>query len=99
MAKNTPLPRKYSPLETSGRKISDGKKYTPPSKNAHLLKLLAVNYNNEPLPIWVRTETLYYGDDALSSKPAQLISATRGRASQPKVLVMATDCSATCQQG
>ena len=30
---------------------------------------------------------------------AQLISATRGRASQPKVLAMATDCSATCQQG
>ena len=29
----------------------------------------------------------------------QLISATRGRASQPKVLAMATDCSATCQQG
>ena len=30
---------------------------------------------------------------------AQLISATRGCASQPKVLAMATDCSATCQQG
>ena len=30
---------------------------------------------------------------------AQLISATSGRASQPKVLAMATDCSATCQQG
>ena len=30
---------------------------------------------------------------------AQLISATRRHASQPKVLVMATDCSATCQQG
>ena len=30
---------------------------------------------------------------------AQLISATRGRASQPKVLGMVTDCSATCQQG
>ena len=30
---------------------------------------------------------------------AQLISATRGRASQAKVLAMATDCSATCQQG
>ena len=29
----------------------------------------------------------------------QLISATRGRASQPEVLAMATDCSATCQQG
>ena len=29
----------------------------------------------------------------------QLISATRGRASQPKVLAMVTDCSATCQQG
>ena len=27
------------------------------------------------------------------------LSATRGRASQPKVLDMATDCSATCQQG
>ena len=30
---------------------------------------------------------------------AQLTSATRGRASQPKVLAMATDCSVTCQQG
>ena len=30
---------------------------------------------------------------------AQIISATRGCASQPKVLAMATDCSATCQQG
>ena len=30
---------------------------------------------------------------------AQLISATRGRASQPKVSAMATDCSVTCQQG
>ena len=30
---------------------------------------------------------------------ARLISATRGRASQPKVLAMATDCSATCQLG
>ena len=30
---------------------------------------------------------------------AQLISATRGCASQPKVLAMATDCIATCQQG
>ena len=30
---------------------------------------------------------------------AQLISTTRGHTSQPKVLAMATDCSATCQQG
>ena len=30
---------------------------------------------------------------------AQLISATRGRTSKPKVLAMAKDCSATCQQG
>ena len=29
----------------------------------------------------------------------QLISATRGRASQPKVLAMTAECSATCQQG
>ena len=51
-----------------------------------------------------RPKTLYQGDGALSTKHvctirAQLISATRGRASQPKVLAMATDCSATCQQG
>ena len=50
---------------------------------------------------WVGTETLYQGDDALSTKPvrAQRISATRGRVSQPKVLAMATDCIAICQQG
>ena len=53
---------------------------------------------------WEQTETLYQGDDALSTKPvmhyqAQLISATRRHASQPKVLAMATDGSATCQEG
>ena len=59
------------------------------------------------IPLLLRangTRDLILGDDALSTKPvciitAQLISATRGRASQPKVLAMATDCSATCQQG
>ena len=35
-------------------------------------------------------------DIEVSANP---VSATRGRASQPKVLAMTTDCSATCQQG
>ena len=47
-------------------------------------------------------ETVYYGDDALSTKPvsvmfiwALLIPATRGHAIQSKLLAMITDCSAT----
>ena len=55
---------------------------------------------------------LILGDDALSTKPVMHYQGTalfhprfvcpiptRGRASQLKVLAMATDCSATCQQG
>ena len=45
------------------------------------------------------TETMHSALNLYCTMRAQLISATRGRASQPKVLVMATDCSATCQQG
>ena len=44
-------------------------------------------------------ETMYSALNLQCTIRAQLISATRGRASQPKVLAMATDCSATCQQG
>ena len=47
-------------------------------------------------------ETVYYGDDALSTKPvrvmlfwALLIPASRGHAIQSKVLVMILACSAT----
>ena len=44
-------------------------------------------------------ETMHSALNLYCITRAQLISATRGRASQPKVLAMATDCSATCQQG
>ena len=44
-------------------------------------------------------ETMHSALNLSCTIRAQLISATRGRASQPKVLAMATDCSATCQQG
>ena len=44
-------------------------------------------------------ETMHSALNLQCTLRAQLISATRGRASQPKVLAMATDCSATCQQG
>ena len=44
-------------------------------------------------------ETMHSALNLYCTIRAQLISATRGRASQPKVLAMATDCSATCQQG
>ena len=44
-------------------------------------------------------ETMHSALNLWCTIRAQLISATRGHASQPKVLVMATDCSATCQQG
>ena len=44
-------------------------------------------------------ETMHSALNLQCTIRTQLISATRGRASQPKVLAMATDCSATCQQG
>ena len=44
-------------------------------------------------------ETMHSALNLYCTIRTQLISATRGRASQPKVLAMATDCSATCQQG
>ena len=44
-------------------------------------------------------ETMHSALNLQCTIRAQLISATRGCASQPKVLAMATDCSATCQQG
>ena len=52
----------------------------------------------------LQPETLYWGDDALSTKPVMHYQGTayicsRGHASQLKVLAMATDCSATRQQG
>ena len=44
-------------------------------------------------------ETMHSARNLSCTIRAQLISATRGHASQPKVLAMATDCIATCQQG
>ena len=44
-------------------------------------------------------EMMHSALNLLRTIRAQLIFATRGRASQPKVLALATDCSATCQQG
>ena len=43
-------------------------------------------------------EEMHSALNLLCTIRAQLISATRGRVSQPKVLAMATDCSTTCQQ-
>ena len=42
-------------------------------------------------------ETMHSALNLKCTIRAQLISATRGHASQPKVLAMAADCSATCQ--
>ena len=73
------------------------------SSNRHLDPCPLADHGFVTRPAWNQRpyirETMHSALNLLCTIRAQLISAIRGRASQPKVLAMATDCSATCQQG